>query len=149
MQTIPETVLREAEVPGALIGSTQPTVTVEAIYSNERTMWVEPVSGVIVTAEEHPVAELRGPDGETGPTMLAGDFAGDETTIADGVERAEDFSDQITLVKTTLPLGLAGLGLLLLIIGAVLVRRRPATPGAHSEDALDLDGDQQRVPQVQ
>lgn len=148
VQTIPETVLREADVPGALIGSDEPSVTVEAVYSNERTMWVEPVSGVIVTAEEHPKAELRGPDGETGPTMLAGDFAGNEQTVAAGVERAEDFHSQITLISKTLPLGMVGLGVLLLIVGGFLIRR-PA--GAHREDDVDdeVEADSRRVPQVQ
>lgn len=149
VQTIPETVLREADVPGSLVGSTEPSVTVEAVYSNERTMWVEPVSGVIVTAEEHPKAELRGPDGEQGPIMLAGDFAGNDQTVADGVDRAEGFRDQITLVKKTLPLSLVALGALLLIVGGFLVSRRPTGPGAHRDDALDVDGDPARVPQVQ
>lgn len=149
VQTIPETVLREAEVPGSLVGSTKPSVTVEAVYSNERTLWVEPVSGVIVTAEEHPKAELRGPAGETGPTMLAGDFAADEKTVSAGVTRAVDSRDKINLVKTILPLSMTGLGVLLLIVGGLLVRRRAAGTGAHREEAVDVDGDQQRVPQVQ
>jgi hypothetical protein len=146
VQTIPETVLREADVPGSLIGSSESVVTVEAVYSNQRTMWVEPVSGVIVTAEEHPKAELRGPDGEAGPIMLAGDFAGNEQTVTDGVARAEDFHGQITLVQKTLPLSLAGLGVLLLIVGGLLVRRRAAQA---DDEVVELDRDAQRVPQVQ
>ena len=101
-----------------------------------------------MTAEEHPKAVLRGPDGETGPTMLAGDFAGNEETIAAGVERAEDIRGQITLIQKTLPLGMVGLGVLLLVVGGFLLRR-PA--GAYREDDVDVESTptRTRVPQVQ
>jgi hypothetical protein len=106
------------------------------VYSNERTIWVEPTSGVIVTSEENPVTVLQGPDGQTGATILAGNFAGSEETIAAGVERAKDYRGQITLVSTILPLVLLGLGLLALIIGALLIRRgRPG--GAHRDDVAE------------
>jgi hypothetical protein len=149
VQTIPETVIREAQVPGSLVGSDEPVVPAEAVYSNERTMWVEPVSGVIVTAEEHPKAELRGPDGEQGPILLAGDFAGDDQTVSDGVARAEDFRSQITLIQKTLPLGLAGLGVLLLIVGGLLLARQGrADGGAHRDDERE-PVETYPVPQVQ
>jgi hypothetical protein len=51
------------------------------------------------------------------------------------------------MVKTVLPLSLAGLGVLLLIVGGLLIGRRPAD--VHREDAAEVDGDQYRVPQVQ
>jgi hypothetical protein len=147
VQTIPETVVREAQVPGLLFGSTQPLVKAEAVYSNERTMWVEPVSGVIVTAEEHPAAVLRGPGGKTGPTLLAGDFAGNKQTIADGVKRAEDFHSQITLIQKTLPLSLAGLGVLLLIVGGLLVARAGRAGADPARDKKSFG--EHRVPQNQ
>src|SRR3954468_7962501 len=133
---VPETVIRSTDVPAALVGSAAAgTVKADVVYSNQRTIWVEPTSGVIVTSEETPNTVLRGPDGKTGATILAGTFAGSADTIAAGVQRAEDFRSQITLVKTVLPLALAGLGVLLLIVGALLFRRRPA--GADRDDAVD------------
>jgi len=146
--SIPETVIRKLDAPAAYFGSDAGgSIAAEVVYSNERTIWVEPVSGVIVTSEEQPETVLRGPDGETGPTILAGTFAGDEDTIAAGVERAEDIRGQITLVSTTLPLSMAGLGLVLLVIGALLVRRgRPS--GAH-RDQSDPATTVIREPQVQ
>jgi hypothetical protein len=146
VQTVPKTVLRSAQVPGALVGSTEATVTADAVYSNERTMWVEPTSGVIVTAEEHPKAELRGPDGEAGPVLLGGDFAGNKQTIADGVKRAEDFRGQITLIQKTLPLSLAALGLVLVAVGLFLVLRARGTAGTYAE-ATAGETEQYPVPQ--
>jgi hypothetical protein len=145
--SIPETVIRSTDVPGALVGEPDTsTVTADVVYSNERTIWVEPTSGVIVTSEEHPVTVLQGPAGRTGATILAGTFAGDEDTIAAGVKRAEDISGQITMVKTVLPLVLAGLGLLVLLIGALLIRRG-RDGGAHREESFETSF--VREPQVQ
>ncbi len=136
--SVPETVIRSTDVPGALAGEPdKATVTADVVYSNERTIWVEPTSGVIVTSEEHPNTVVRGPDGETGVTILAGDFAGSEETIAAGVERAEDFRGQISLVKTTLPLIMAGVGLLLIVLGAVLTARAVRGDARLREDDED------------
>ena len=144
--SIPETVVRSLEVPAAFAGSDEDgTVTADVVYSNERTIWVEPTSGVIVTSEEDPNTVLRGPDDTTGATILAGHFAGSDQTIADGVERAKDIRGQITMVKTVLPLVMAGLGLVLLVLGALLVARR-ARAGAHRGD--DEHTDTREVAQV-
>ena len=44
--------------------------TADVVYSNERTLLVEPTSGVDRVREEHPVTVLRGPDGTAGPILL-------------------------------------------------------------------------------
>jgi hypothetical protein len=145
VQTVPETVIKTAEVPGALAGAPdEASVEAEAVYTNVRTMWVEPTSGVMVTAEEHPSVVLRGPEGTTGATMLAGDFAGNEQTVADGVARAEDFRGQINLVKMVLPLSLLGVGVLALIAGALLARRRPRA----DEDGVEAPSETHQVAPV-
>lgn len=132
--SIPDTVVRELDVPASFAGADgDGTVTAEVVYSNERTIWVEPTSGVIVTSEESPNTVLRGPEGTTGATILAGNFAGSEQTISDGVARAEDIRGQISMVKTILPVTMAVVGLLLIVLGALLVARR-ARAGAHRED---------------
>ena len=132
--SVPETVVRELDVPASFAGSDEAgTVTAEVVYTNERTIWVEPTSGVIVTSEESPNTVLRGPEGTIGATILAGNFAGSQETISDGVERAEDIRGQISLVKTVLPLTMAVVGLLLLVLGAVLLARK-ARAGAHRDD---------------
>jgi len=135
--SIPETVISQVSVPkdraAAMLGSASTTeVQADVVYSNERTIWVEPTSGVIVTSEEHPNTFLRGPDGTQGATLLAGTFAGSDKTIADGVKRAKDTADKISMVSVTLPLLLAVLGLISLIIGALLIRR--GRGGVHREE---------------
>jgi hypothetical protein len=137
--SIPETVVRSLDVPASFVGSDEDgTVTADVVYSNQRTIWVEPTSGVIVTSEENPNTVLRGPDGTTGATILAGHFAGSDQTIADGVERAKDIRSQINLVSTVLPLVMAVVGLLLIALGALLIARR-ARAGAHRGDDDRID----------
>src|SRR5919107_426376 len=47
--SIPDTGVRELDVPASFAGADgDGTVTAEVVYSNERTIWVEPTSGVIV-----------------------------------------------------------------------------------------------------
>jgi len=146
VQVVPETVIRTTDVPAALVGSdAEGTVSADVVYSNERTIWVEPVSGVIVTSQETPETVLVGPDGNVAATILAGTFAGDADTVAAGVERAEDIRGQITTVRTVLPLTLLGLGLIVLLSGVLLVRR--AGTGAHRSPAHDTTP--VREPQVQ
>lgn len=143
--SIPETTIRSLELPGTQLGLTDAAlVPVDVVYSNERTIWVEPVSGVIVTSTEEPQTEMRGEDGDTLVTVLSGSFGADEDTVADGVERAEDYRGQISLVKTTLPLALLVVGLVLILVGALLLRRSRA--GAHRSDTVEVE--QVKEPQV-
>jgi hypothetical protein len=146
-QSIPATAIRQTDVPAALVGSDdEGSVTADVVYSNERTIWVEPTSGVIVTSEENPDTVLRGPDGTEGAVILAGTFAGDEDTVAAGVERAEDTRGKIGLVTVTLPLILLVLGLLAIVGGALLIRRGDRR-GEHREDLTEETP--VREPQVQ
>jgi hypothetical protein len=134
VQTIPKTTIRTTDVPASLVGATgDGTVKADVVYRNERTIWVEPTSGVIVTSEEKPNTVLVGPDGEEAATILAGKFAGDSDTIAAGVDRAKDIGGQINLVQKVLPLTLLVLGLVLVGLGLLLILRA-------NRRAADRDG---------
>jgi hypothetical protein len=136
-QTIPETVIDSIDVPGALAGvPSEPGVTADVVYSNERTLLVEPTSGKIVSAQEHPVTVLRGPDGEDGVTVLDANLAPSDDALSEAAAAAADTRDEIDLVKTILPWSVAGLGLVLLVVGALLVvsaARRSTPPGQHAD----------------
>jgi hypothetical protein len=118
-------------------------------YSNERTIWVEPTSGVIVNIEEHPRTVLPGAGGAPDVTVLSGTFSGDPATVGEAVQRAKTADRQITMVRTVLPLVLLVLGIAAVIAGALLARR--GADGKHRPDdaGADSQGDTARVPQVQ
>jgi hypothetical protein len=136
VQEIPETVVEQKDVPGSMAGQpADASVQGDFVYTNTRTLWVEPTSGVIVTAKEKPLIVIRGPEGRDGVTWLSASFAASDKTLADGLDRARDTRDQITMIERTLPLAMAGLGIVLLIVGGVLLaRRRPAADAAGHQD---------------
>lgn len=132
VQEIPETVVEQKDVPGTMAGQpADASVEGDFVYTNTRTLWVEPTSGVIVTAAEKPLIVIRGPEGHTGVTWLSAGFRATDRTLKDGLARARDTRGQITMIERTLPLALAGLGLVLVVAGAVLLARRGAAAGAH------------------
>jgi hypothetical protein len=122
-QVVPETVVRSDDVPGEMAGApATATVHADFVYSNTRTMWVEPTSGVVVKAVETPNTVVRGPDGTDGVTWLAGTFTATDKTVATNADRARDTRSKILLVSLWLPIGLGVLGLLLLGAGFLLLR---------------------------
>jgi hypothetical protein len=135
-QTIPETVVQTLpDVPGSMAGvPTEPSVTADVVYTNQRTFFVEPTSGVIVDIKEHPDLVFRGPDGTTGVTLLNGPFSGNEKTVADGVARAKKADSQIGLISTWLPLLLLVLGVVVLFAGVLMIWRRPAESDGATAD---------------
>jgi hypothetical protein len=132
-------------VPETMVTTALATVR----YSNERTIWVDPTSGVIVNIEEHPKTVLPGAAGSADVTVLAGTFSGDKTTVADGVARAKKADGQISLVRTVAPLSLLALGVVAVVAGALLARR--GAGGNHPGQDADVagPGDTALVPQVQ
>jgi hypothetical protein len=137
-QDVPETVTERREVPAQLAGGVEGTgnVPVERVYTNVRTVWVEPTSGVIVNGQEKQRQFFRGPDGAEGVTLIEGTLRFDEDTVATGLARALDASSRITLVGTTLPITLGAIGLLALVGGALLVlggqRNQAPARGRHA-----------------
>lgn len=130
-QTVPETVIAQTEIPGQLAGGAQGTnVLADRVYSNTRTVWVEPTSGAIVKGQEEQRQYFRGPDGATGVTLIDGTLAFDEATVAAGLDRARAASSRITMIGTVLPLVLGIVGVLAILAGGVLALR-PARRGKH------------------
>jgi hypothetical protein len=137
-QQIPETVVRTVEVPGELAGvPDEANVEADFVYTNTRTLWVEPLSGVIIKAEETPDTVVTAPDGSTGVTWLKATFAADDETTAAGLERAKDTRTKILWVETYGPILLGVLGALLLAVGILLSLRSRRTPQHRYEDAAE------------
>jgi|1186.fasta_scaffold48787_1 hypothetical protein len=136
-QSIPEQVIDHKEVPSSFAGGSEAgNVTADVVFTNDRTFFVEPTSGMIVKATESPDIVLRGPDGATGVTILSADLAPEDAAVAAKVADAADTRDQITLVRSTLPLVLVVLGVVLVAVGLFLrlgTGRR--SPGRHEVPA--------------
>ena len=124
-QIIPPTQVGTLEVPGPLVGLPhKPAYTGARYYSNTRTMWVEPTTGVIVNGSEDQLQVVRSPNGGPDLTLIAGTLAFTPENIAGSLKQAKDGKSQLDLVTKTLPVICLLLGLLALVGGWLLLRRR-------------------------
>ncbi|MBM0225566.1 MULTISPECIES: DUF3068 domain-containing protein [Micromonospora] len=96
----------------------------KVVYSNQRTVWVDPVTGSFIKVREVQKKVLT-PNVGAPTTLLDADFAYNEATITASADRAKDSRDSLRLLSVYVPVGLAVLGLVLLI-GGVLVGRGAA-----------------------
>lgn len=135
VQTIPDTKFDVEAVPGALVGSPEPSVSADRYYRNVRTLWVEPASGIIIKGQEEQHQELRVPGSTLPPTVVFnGTLAFDKQTIQSNVDRANEADSQLALVASTGPTVLI-IGGILLAIGGVLMIVLPLKPrGRRSAD---------------
>lgn len=132
--------IRTADVPGSLVGETAAVFTAPAFYSNTRTLWVEPKSGVIVKGSEQTNTTLRNSAGEDKITVLQAEFTFNEETQGNQAGLARDAISQINLISLWLPLGSLLLGLILIAAGVLVIRgsapRRKEEVSSEPEPAL-------------
>ena len=147
VQTIAPTQIGTLEVPGNLVGATDASVVAPEFYANIRTVWVEPVTGVIVKGSEQQKQTLRGSDGTDKLSLIEATLTFTDANIKASAKAANDGGSQLTLIGSTIPLVGLVLGLLLLLLGLFLSlggsRQRPvhaapaAAPPAEAHDAQD------------
>jgi hypothetical protein len=143
-EQIPETVTMTEDVPGELAGGAAgTTVSADAVYTNTRTLWVEPTTGSIVNGREQIRQWLRGPGGN-GVTLLAGTLNFTPDAIKSNVSLASAGRDQVVLLTRTLPISLGALGVVLVAAGVLLLVRRAGRGTARTQQAEPTD---ERAPQ--
>jgi hypothetical protein len=135
-QRIGEQVIEQRTLPGAIIG--QPTrllLTADTVYTNVRTVWVEPSTGAIVKGQEDQLRVFRA-EGGPDTVVLDATLAFTDDAVDAAVARAEDSMSKATLVTVVVPLVALVLGLLLALAGAVaLFRRSRATEVIEAPEA--------------
>ena len=136
-QRIEPRTLRTQDVPGSLAGDPDAdSVTTDVVYSNHKTIWVEPATGIIVKARQDATQVLQTPDGEPVLTLLDAVLTYDDVTVKANAEDASSGASRLRLLGTILPVGGVLLGLVLTSIGLYLLRapqgrrlRRPEREG--------------------
>lgn len=107
-------------------------------FAATSTYWVAPDSGVVVDVQSH---EVRAVNLEVGGALvpiapvLDLSYASPASTLQAAVNDAKDKAAQMTLIRSTLPAILGGVGIVLAFIGAGLLafRRHPVVPPAPQE----------------
>lgn len=121
--TVEPVKISEIEVPGKLVGATEPTVTAGRYYANTRTLWVEPTTGVIVKGQEKQLQTLRDPAGADKIKIIDATLTFTEDTQKQQADAAKDARKQINLLTVVAPIALAVLGALLVLLGILIIMR--------------------------
>jgi hypothetical protein len=122
IQEIPTQQLRTQEVPGSLVGENTPSFQAPVMYSNVRTVWVEPRTGVIVKGTEQTRTTLRNSAGEDKVIVLDATLTFNEETQRSQANLAKDGITSINLVKWIIPLAALVLGVAFAAVGVLLLR---------------------------
>jgi hypothetical protein len=113
----------ELEVPGDLVGSDAPSVKAPRFYDNTRTVWVEPLSGVIVKGQEKQHQVLKDAAGNDAVTLIQVTLTFNEATQKQQGDLAKDARSKAALIGTWVPLAALVLAIVCGVLAFVLGRR--------------------------
>jgi Porin PorA len=125
-QVIEPTKVSEINAPASFFGiDEEGEVTLDRVYANTRTLWIEPETGVIIRGQEqqHVVAEHEGDEVATLTDVTIGY---NDETISGNVEKYGALSTLLKVVRVWLPIGGGVIGGVLLLLGLVLLLRSRA-----------------------
>jgi Porin PorA len=113
----------DQEIPGTLAGDpSTPSVQTNVVYSNLKTLWVEPATGIIVKAQQDATQVLETQGGEQVLTLLDATLTYDEATVDRNATDAARGANRLRLFGTIVPAVALFLGLVALAAGLVLLR---------------------------
>jgi Porin PorA len=113
----------DQEIPGSLAGDPDtPSVQTDIVYTNLKTLWVEPTTGIIVKAQQDATQVLETPGGEQVLTLIDAVLTYDEATVERNADDAASGANRLRLLGTVLPIAVLFLGLISVAAGLVLLR---------------------------
>jgi DUF3068 family protein len=113
-QSVSPTSVGTQDVPGSMVGKSDPTVSAGLYYEVDRTLWIEPDTGAVVKVRQSMKQELRTPDQTAGlgTAVFDGTLELNQKTVDANVRTAKDNMPKLWL--------LTGLPVILWIVGGVL-----------------------------
>ena len=137
VQRVPDQKTGTQELPGSVLGLPDASVVADSMYQTTRTYWIEPASGAVVDYTESMDRRFVY-QGHVLPVIQGTLALRDDGTSEELFDLVRTAAIGLPLVKRTLPMIFAPLGLLLVLAGAYLTWRRhfPATdPSDDAEEA--------------
>jgi hypothetical protein len=127
-QATAPTPIGTVSAPGRLVGSPLPTVPLVRTHVVNRTLWVDPTTGIILRKVERVREALRDSSGTDIVTLLAMTTSSTPEAVEAEVARARAEGRPVLWTYTYGPLLAVGLGLILLVLGTVgvILRTRAA-----------------------
>jgi hypothetical protein len=120
-QVIPPTTTSQINAPASVFGIKKSgDVTLDQVYGNTRTLWIEPETGVIIKGQEkqHVVAKYQGNEVAT---LTDATIGYNDKTVTANVDKYGSLATQLKIVRFWLPVVGTALGVVLLLVGAGLV----------------------------
>lgn len=136
-QVIEPTDVGDIEAPASFFGiDEEGEVTLDRIYSNTRTLWIEPETGVIIRGQEDQfvTAEYQG---EEVATLTDVTIGYNEDTVSENVDTYSSLSSQLKIIRVWLPILGSIAGVLLILVGVLLILRRRRDSHADSAQPSD------------
>jgi hypothetical protein len=122
-QSIDPTVTDTVDVPASVLGEKgNGNLEAQQVYSNTRTLWVEPNTGVVLKRTEQQDNYLQY-DGERKVTTTKVTTGYTEATSKEFADEYGMLGTLLHLIHTVLPIVLLVLGLLLVVLGGIVFRR--------------------------
>ena len=116
-----------------LRGAAEPagdTVRLDRFHAAERTLWVEPRTGIVVKTREHLRTTGRPADGRDVVTLLDATFTSTPASVRAQADVAAAQRAHFRLLRRGVPVALLLTGLALAALGARLTPRLPGPPGS-------------------
>ena len=131
-QTIEPTVTESLEVPASVLGEPgDENLEAERTYSNQRTMWVEPITGAVLDREEQQLSTLRY-DGTDRVTLTEAEVSYTDESVKETADTVRSKAVLLKVLNPIVPIGGSIAGALLIILGIFLARRPKPAP-THAE----------------
>jgi hypothetical protein len=111
-------------LPGSLVGSTQASVVLPQYYEMHLTYWIDPDTGALLNATEHEKLTLHNSQGAQALLLLDANLAMTPASVNGLVALDNSQRSKMSLVTTILPLVTGIVGVILLIVGILVSRRR-------------------------
>ncbi|WP_327087280.1 DUF3068 domain-containing protein [Nonomuraea sp. NBC_01738] len=126
-QVVPETKTQTLTAPAVMFGmGTSGDVQLDRFYAGTNTYWIEPTTGAPVRQQQVRNEVLKSQDGVERSKALVADIKMTDDTVKGLVDDATSGKSQIGLIKTTIPLIVLLVGVILLVVGGLLVFRKRA-----------------------
>ena len=125
-------------LPGSLVGESQASVVLPQYYEMHLTYWIDPDTGALLNATEHEKLTLHNSQGAQALLLLDANLAMTPASVNGLVALDNSQRSKMSLVTTILPLVTGIAGVISLIAGILLSRRREDVEGGASATSPEL-----------
>jgi hypothetical protein len=112
-------------VPGSLVGESAASVTLPEYYEMHLIYYVDPTTGALINVQEHQTMTLHNPTtGAQALLLFDADLKVTPSSLTTIVKLDSNGRNELTLLKVILPVVLGVVGVIVLVAGLILGRRR-------------------------